>query len=86
MAVTCTRFAWDAQSIAQTFVDCDCEMHRLCLRQAQTVVVICTDCNNVVHRNLEYLEGQLEAHRLAQRNKMEMADRYALHPPSKPNG
>lgn len=27
-------------------------------------------------RNLEYLEGQLEGHRLVQRNKMELADKY----------
>ena len=31
------------------------------------------------HRNLEYLEGQLEGHRLAQRSKMEHADRQVIH-------
>lgn len=29
-------------------------------------------------RNLEYLEGQLEGHRLLQRNKMEIADRQVV--------
>lgn len=29
----------------------------------------------VSFRNLEYLEGQLEGHRLLQRNKMELADK-----------
>lgn len=35
---------------------------------------LCNHCG----RNLEYLEGQLESHRLLQRNKMEIADRQVV--------
>lgn len=42
------------------------------------MLLIQADFCNHYGRNLEYLEGQLEGHRLLQRNKMDIADRQVV--------
>ncbi len=55
----------------------------MCWKPCMLLIGPQADLCNHHGRNLEYLEGQLEGHRLLQRNKMEIADRQVVlsYPP-----
>lgn len=50
----------------------------MCWKPCVLLISLQADMCNHDGRNLEYLQGQLEGHRLLQRNKMEIADRQVL--------
>lgn len=60
---------WSVNLDAECTVACGYNQDPQC--RSKVVYVHCA----VSFRNLEYLEGQLEGHRLSQRNKMDLADK-----------
>jgi len=64
----------EAESEASSFRADVC----MCWKPCMLLISLQSDLCNHYGRNLEYLEGQLEGHRLLQRNKMEIADRQVV--------